>query len=99
MQEALSAPRPEAIEALLAKPDATIDELTEVFAALVVEMAETWELDLDQWLDIVGAWWGHEIDATDFGALFNEMCDGIYSPVQLERRKLLALARRALDSR
>ena len=33
MQEALSAPRPEAIEALLAKPDATIDELTEVFAA------------------------------------------------------------------
>ena len=95
MQEALSAPRPEAIEALLARPDATIDELIEVFAALMVEMAERFELDLDQWLEIVGAWWGHEIDAADFGVLFNEMCDGTYVPVQLERRKLLALARKA----
>src|SRR6266567_683480 len=94
-QEALSATRDE----LLAKPDATIDELIEVFAGLVVEMAEKFELDLDQWLEVVGAWWGHEIDATDFGALFNEMCDGTFLPVHLERRKLLALARRALESR
>ncbi len=94
-------PQQEALtrDELLAKPDATIDELTEVFAGLVVEMAEKFELDLDPWLEVVGAWWGHEIDAADFGALFNEMCDGTYLPVHLERRKLLALARRALESR
>jgi len=71
---------------------------------MFVEMAETWELDLDQWLDIVGAWWGHEIDATDFGALFNELCDGTYEAGHLERRKLLncknwySISRTVLDN-
>jgi len=91
-----------ALERGLENPDIKADELWELALAQTLEYGEKLVdrgLDGAAFVDVYGALLHGEISSEDFRALLDAIEAGSYEPQQLERRKLIVLARRALASR
>ncbi len=90
-----------ALDRGLDNPDIKADELWELALAQTLEYGEKLVdrgLDGAGFVEIYGALLHGEISSEDFTALLDSIDAGTFEPAMIERRKLLALARRALEA-
>jgi hypothetical protein len=84
---------------LVKKPGVTSEELWPALLAVTAEVMEDLRRRGRNWealADVVGALIWNEITSDDYGDLYSAIYDGKYRAEDLERRKLLRLARQAL---